>query len=257
MNNEELIMNNEKYKCFAFDVGAGPVSAQKSLYGITLISLIITIIIMLILAAITLTLTLGDHGIFKLAEDASKNYLEAQIKEENELAKLDANINNVINNEEILAEATKPEAPKPPDNTSNLYLYYKGYINEEITGGWITYTSSGSTNLDAGKAVIGKEYIQLKTWSHWVDYNIKTEKLINITNYNKIKFEIFDSTWTENSGYERCNFTCGSKTIEMARENIKDGIYEIDISDLSGEVTVSAISANGGDMKIRAIWLEK
>ena len=81
--------------------------------------------------------------------------------------------------------------------------------------------------------------------------------MINITNYNKIKFEIFDSTWTENSGYERCNFTCGSKTIEMARENIKDGIYEIDISDLSGEVTVSAISANGGDMKIRAIWLEK
>ena len=30
MNNEELMMNNEKYKCFAFDVGAGPVSAQKN-----------------------------------------------------------------------------------------------------------------------------------------------------------------------------------------------------------------------------------
>lgn len=50
-------MNNEEYKCYEFNVGAGPVSAQKNINkynakGITLVALIITIIIMLILAGI-------------------------------------------------------------------------------------------------------------------------------------------------------------------------------------------------------------
>ena len=45
MKNEELIVNNEKYKYFAFNVGKAPVSAQiKSPHAITLIALIITIL---------------------------------------------------------------------------------------------------------------------------------------------------------------------------------------------------------------------
>ena len=80
MNNEELMMNNEKYKC------------NKK--GITLIALIITIIIMLILAGVVLTLTLGDHGIFKTAQEAVKNYVNA---EENELSMLNA-FDNLVNN---------------------------------------------------------------------------------------------------------------------------------------------------------------
>lgn len=42
-------MNNEEYKCYEFNVGAGPVSAQKNINkynakGITLVALIITTI---------------------------------------------------------------------------------------------------------------------------------------------------------------------------------------------------------------------
>ncbi len=60
--------------------------------GITLISLVITIIILLILAGVTINMTMGENGIFKLAQDAGKNYMEAQSKEEKELA----NLNNEI-----------------------------------------------------------------------------------------------------------------------------------------------------------------
>ena len=54
--------------------------------GITLISLVITIIVLLILAGVTLNLTLGDKGIFSIAKKAAQNYTQ---KQEEELAALD------------------------------------------------------------------------------------------------------------------------------------------------------------------------
>ncbi len=58
--------------------------------GITIISLIITIVIMLILAGVVLNLTIGERGIFKTAKRAAQNYTDAQ-NEELE------NIDNLIN----------------------------------------------------------------------------------------------------------------------------------------------------------------
>ena len=49
--------------------------------GITLISLIITIIILLILAGVTINLTLGEGGIFKIAETAGEETQLAELKE--------------------------------------------------------------------------------------------------------------------------------------------------------------------------------
>ena len=57
--------------------------------GITLISLIITIIILLILAGVAIQLTLGDKGIFKISKNSEKEYEKAQIKEELQLEILD------------------------------------------------------------------------------------------------------------------------------------------------------------------------
>ena len=41
-----------------------------------------------ILAGITLNLTLGNNGIFKLAQNAGKNYTEAEKREQEELERL-------------------------------------------------------------------------------------------------------------------------------------------------------------------------
>ncbi len=67
---------------------------MKKAKGITLISLVITIIILLILAGVTINLTLGENGIFRTAEQAGRNYTQAQ---EQELAGI-ANFKNEINN---------------------------------------------------------------------------------------------------------------------------------------------------------------
>ena len=70
--------------------------------GITLISLIITIIIMLILAGVVLTLTIGENGIFSTAKYAAKKWNNSVEKENAELDELYAYING-----ETLPENTK------------------------------------------------------------------------------------------------------------------------------------------------------
>ena len=49
--------------------------------AITLVALVITIIVLLILAGITLSLTLGDNGIFGSAKNAKEKYNYSQAKE--------------------------------------------------------------------------------------------------------------------------------------------------------------------------------
>ena len=61
----------------------------KKAKGITLISLVITIIILLILAGVTLSLTLGDNGIITQAQKAKEAQEIAAIKEDLQLAILD------------------------------------------------------------------------------------------------------------------------------------------------------------------------
>ncbi len=64
----------------------------KKAKGITLISLVITIIILLILAGVTLSLTLGDNGIITQAQKAKEAQEIAAIKEDIQLAILDKEI---------------------------------------------------------------------------------------------------------------------------------------------------------------------
>ncbi len=64
--------------------------------GITLVALVITIIVLLILAGITISLTIGQRGILKRAEEAGKNYGEASKQEENELIKISNEMDSII-----------------------------------------------------------------------------------------------------------------------------------------------------------------
>ncbi len=74
--------------------------------GITLVALVITIIVLLILAGITISLTIGQKGIIKRAEEAGKNYQEAAKSEEEMLAKFSNEVENII------AGDSKIEEPK-------------------------------------------------------------------------------------------------------------------------------------------------
>ncbi len=105
---------------------------QRSVYkkdekkGITLISLVITIIVLLILAGITLNLTLGNRGIFKIATMASKNYMNVQ---EDELVNL-AKFSNEVNNE--IKSANIDESTLKPSNNKHEIIYI-GELNY-VTG---------------------------------------------------------------------------------------------------------------------------
>lgn len=65
----------------------------KGQKGITLIALVITIIVLLILAGITISLTLGDHGIISMGEKAGKNYVNAANYEQKGLNNLESEAN--------------------------------------------------------------------------------------------------------------------------------------------------------------------
>lgn len=74
MKSEKLIMNNINCK----RVGAKWYATQQ---GITLIALIITIIILLILAGVTISVLIGENGLFNTAKNAGESYQKAEIKE--------------------------------------------------------------------------------------------------------------------------------------------------------------------------------
>lgn len=62
--------------------------------GITLIALVITIIVLLILAGVTISLILGDEGIFKLASQSVEKQKMAEYQEKIELSRSKALANN-------------------------------------------------------------------------------------------------------------------------------------------------------------------
>lgn len=66
----------------------------KGQKGITLVALVITIIVLLILASVTISLTLGENGIFQTAKNASKNYANAS---RDELYGINAYLNEAQN----------------------------------------------------------------------------------------------------------------------------------------------------------------
>lgn len=109
---------------------------SKENKGITIIALVITIIILLILAGITISITLGDNGLFSTAKRAVSNYAEAQDKESEMLANYDKEIDKILNG----------------TNDSNNTNYGKA---KTYYGCW-NYGSSTTSNMPAGIYKYGK-----------------------------------------------------------------------------------------------------
>ena len=68
----------------------------KTRKGITLVSLVITIIVLLILAGITINLTIGDDGIIRRAQEAGKNYIDVAENEKVQLGQFTNEMDNII-----------------------------------------------------------------------------------------------------------------------------------------------------------------
>lgn len=109
--------------------------------AITLIALIITIIILLILAGVTISLTLGENGLFNTAKRAGEDYEKAAIKEEIEYAIVDIKIEELENGKELTIDILEQKLPNKlkditveKDDEGQIVGEYKGYdytITEE------------------------------------------------------------------------------------------------------------------------------
>ena len=103
--------------------------------GITLISLVVTIIILIILAGVSINLLMSENGIINKAKEAKEKYELEKIREEIELAITDIKIENadkefnmktVINSlPQKLSDVTWNE--EVDENTEEPYGYYKIY----------------------------------------------------------------------------------------------------------------------------------
>ena len=115
---------------------------MSSKNGITLIALIITIIVLLILAGVTINLTLGENGIFRTAEMAGKNYIDAQDAELAGLADFENTINNIIG-----GTGSSSSTDTPSTNYETLksvaeagdYVKYDTGINTVGENGTVTF----------------------------------------------------------------------------------------------------------------------
>ena len=78
--------------------------------GITLIALVVTIIVLLILAGVAISLSIGNNGIFKRAQNATDTWKNAEKNEELEMGKAENFIDGLGENNPV-----KPEGPEMPD----------------------------------------------------------------------------------------------------------------------------------------------
>ncbi len=128
--------------------------------GITLISLVITIIILIILAGVSISLVLGENGLFTKAKNAAENYKEAAQNEQKMLDAIDQTIEIETENLPTIEEAitggenfAKEENKKITDGKTIMWLP-KGFTivnpTEENT---IKYDDKENPKIDEGIVV--------------------------------------------------------------------------------------------------------
>lgn len=106
--------------------------------GITLITLVITIIILIILAGVVINISLGENGILSRAKQAREMTKKVQIQEEIQLAVTDIITNCIIQGKDITNQTIKEQLENYTslkgitidDTLSGTYKGYNYYIDE-------------------------------------------------------------------------------------------------------------------------------
>ena len=188
---------------------------KRDIKGITLVALVVTIIVLLILAGVAISFTLGEDGIFKRAQDASKIYENASLNEKTEIDKISNYIDEILNkeNEEEIEDVKTVEEAI---NTGHVFkqntVIKDAYGNNiKVPAGFKVAEDSGANVLEgiviedvnAGDSITsGSQYV-------WVPIgNVKTNqsgdsKLIELGRYT------FDGT-------------TGKETIAQSAEEYKN-----------------------------------
>ena len=114
--------------------------------AITLIALVVTIVILLILAGVTITMTLGENGLFRKAQEASAAYKKA---EEDDSAWMDE-VADMFDREtgggDYYSDTKKVNAPKLSQGMIPIkYVSGNWVITTEDDADWYNYVNSDGT----------------------------------------------------------------------------------------------------------------
>ena len=134
---------------------------KKRQKGITLISLVVTIVVLLILAGITISTVFSDNGIIKKAQEARNKTLEAVAQEHEDLNQLYNDLEAALN-----SIPEEPVIPKPPEGAVQISepSWSNGTASVTITtsetGFTLQYQIGGVdeskwTNITSGKSISG------------------------------------------------------------------------------------------------------
>ena len=134
---------------------------KKRQNGITLISLVVTIVVLLILAGITISMVFSENGIIKKAQEARNKTMEAVAQEQADLNQLYNDLENALN-----SVPPEPEIPTPPEGAVQLSIqkWKSGtaivVITTSETGFTLQYQidaveDDGWTDITSGNTVSG------------------------------------------------------------------------------------------------------
>ena len=101
--------------------------------GITLISLVVTIVVLLILASVTINMVFSDNGIIQKAQEVANKTQEAVNREQTELNQLYDDLENILNN---TSGGSTPEEPTLPSD--GTYSEEKGVNTPDLADGQLT-----------------------------------------------------------------------------------------------------------------------
>lgn len=183
--------------------------------GITLVSLVITIIVLLILAGVTISLVVGNNGIIQKAQEAKQNMTSAAEEEKDWLGELESEIdaaNEVAMTNGNWNAAKRVNSPKlEGTGLKGITIGEDGNITEigEEQTNWYSYTENDRRWANA-KTADGSMWVWIPRYAYKITYDNPNNKsqggtidivfLQNDTNLDKNGNDVTQTTYQDEQG---------------------------------------------------------
>ncbi len=195
MRNRKLIEKNKKCNI-------------KESRAITLISLVITIILLIILAGIAINLSIGENGLFNIAKQAKKQYINKEEYEQEQIVNLVNSIDKISNSSDNKNNIKKGKLSEIIDVTD-----YGKTINYSANGvnDWKVFYNDGTNvyiiTTDYLENSLIPNNIRIGTGGNYGVYfkNVNNKQAAEILT-NKNNWEVFSTGKGAKEAYRSTNF---------------------------------------------------
>ena len=170
-----------KEKSTLKDVANNYLTHTKNNQGVTLIALVVTIVILIILASVSMSMVLGDNGIFTQAKNAANKMASAEANTQEAIKELENEIDQNINGTTLpeLKEEI-PNAPKKIDGMSPIKFVEptdteKGQVvdTDWNDNSWYDYKQNKWANT---KTQDGSMWVWIPRYAYKITYTNPSDK---------------------------------------------------------------------------------